>query len=566
MSAQVLPRSNKGQNPSRSVHPDDGVSEDGKNPAEHSHTSDKPHKEVDSTRGAKDNSRRASQLPQRATARQSSMRIDSMKLPRHSDALSSEGSRDSLRKADVEVVVGKHSASSKESRGSTYASRTGKNQMLPPKKSERSLSIQRQGVDSGLAQFRNPRTASNGSRSQPGNPHMMVPRSSSSEMKAMTGIAELAPRVNVGPPGRELSGNTQSLRTELETVEPNGHGTERISGYRGNKYEFNPALTTQSISSHSRSSSLQITDLSNIAKLTSTETKPRDISSAYQHRPPFSTLQQHFSPKKTLKAPTASFLVQASSKQSGLHELSNETVQIQTELTHLHLLLCSAPQVQNQWERDTKQCLQSRFERLHGSHVQLNGLAQSYQASLNHSALISWCDDMSGIELAEKVQLLSHNVLEISALMESGGRYACILSDFELWFARARRIQDMRNRLLDAVEQDLEFVEGIDNDWKVEIAALEMKLTSYSRELRSVGKVQGNAVLARLLLSLQRVVVNLLDELGAIRGIEKEFMVQETLWIKATIGALTSNTYGGASDRGVWHIGPETYSGLALDQ
>ena len=575
MSAKVPPRSTKGQKPSCSVHQDDGILEDGRDSAEHSRTSDSTHKDVDSTREAKPNSRRASQLPQRATARQSSMRVDSMKVPKCSGTLYSERIRDSLRKAEAEMVARKNSASSKELRGITHSSRTDINQMLPPTKLERSFSTQRQGIDRASTQFQSQRAASNVIRGQPGEPHTMGSRPSSLETKAMSSMTDFIPKPVVAQACRKLSGNAQpapeSPKTELQTVEPNGHGAERISGYV-RKNEFNTSLAIQSISSHGRSRNQQVTDLSKIAKLSLIEVKPKDVSGSYQHRPPFSTMQQHFSPKKTLKAPTASFLVQPSSAHIGTHELSNETVQIQTELAHLHLLLCSASQVQNQWERDAKQCLQTRFERLRQRHVQLNGLAQSYQTFLNYSVLISWCDNMTSIEFAEKVQLLSHNVLEISALMESRGRYTCVLSDFELWLARARRIQDTRIKVLDAPRQDIEFIEGIGDDWKVEVAALEMKLTSFSRELRSVGKLQGNAFLARLLLSLQRVVVNLLDELGALRGIENDLMVQDTLWIEAMVGELTSNTDGGVmpvistSDRGIWHTGSETYSGLELDQ
>lgn len=556
MSAKVLPRNNRDHKSSRSMDQDDGFSEKESRLAGQSHTSDEPHKEANLS------SRRASQLPQRTTMKQSSIRNDCMKASQCSRTPLSAENGEIHCKTGVEVVVEKNSALSKQLNGSTYSSRTKKGQMLAPKSLGGMLSTHRQHNDIALPQIRSQRVASNRSRSQLGEPHMMASRSSSSETKAKNGSAELITHKAIGQAtkglGRSAQAASKAPRTELETVVPNSHGTQRISSHGRKKYDLKPAQAIHAIPGHARPGNQPITNHLNIGMLPSTEVRARDISSGSQHRPPFTTLQQHFSPKKILKAPTASTSAQFSNNHNGSLELSNETIQMQTELTHLHLLLSSAPLVQTQWERNTQHCLQSHFERLHGRHVQLNDVAQSYQASLNHSALKTWCENMSGIELAEKVQLLSQNVLEVPALMESGGRYTRVLSGFEVWFATACRIRDTRNRAVDRLGQDLEFIQDIGDDWKTEMAGLDMKLTSYARELRSLDKLQGNAALVRLLFSLQRVVVNLLDELSTIRSIEDDLMVQEALWIEAMIDGISFNPAGrvssvaSASCQGIW--------------
>ena len=75
-----------------------------------------------------------------------------------------------------------------------------------------------------------------------------------------------------------------------------------------------------------------------------------------------------------------------------------------------------------------------------------------------------------------------------------------------------------------------------------------------------MGKSQGSSTLAHFLLSFQRAVTNLLDELGMIRGIESDLMAQETWEIEAMIAlsaiADDSNTSSiPASYQGIWHAG-----------
>ncbi|MCJ1464404.1 hypothetical protein MMC07_003017 [Pseudocyphellaria aurata] len=277
----------------------------------------------------------------------------------------------------------------------------------------------------------------------------------------------------------------------------------------------------------------------------------RKISNSHQYEPPFSTLQRQISQKKIL---------QSTAKHSSSYELSSEDVQKQIELVHLHLLLHPAVEVQKEWETSAEKCLQARFQLLSERHIQLKGLVQSHQVSANHSALLEWCNNLPGVEVAEKLQLLSHIFQDVLALIEAGGRYTRILNTFELWFARACCIRDLRDEPRGATEKGLKFLESIGDDWKFEVAGLEMKLSSFSRELRNEGTSQGSSTLAQYLISFQRVLANLLEELGMIRGIESDLMTQEASEIKAMI-ALSATAYESDTSsipalyQGVWHAG-----------
>lgn len=563
MSPKTLPLSNDSDKSFHLMHREDGVPRAESHSLVHSHMFNEAGnqgKEAGPVRETRRIPQRRSQLPQKATARQSSMRKLSSKEIDRLGALSSEGTKDGHRGSSAELILGKSGLMPKH-RARDSSSRGDMRTMLPPMQPVRALSTQSYGFDGAQTKTGNPKPASNRLGSQPDAPIALKSLSRSSIEPPEMGVAKLEPRIAADQADQRASGNVSpgfnNRETGLVTAKSHYHGTDGKSGHvRINKFELNKALMEPS-RRHGRSRSQQLSDATT---LPSVEVATRKISSTHQHRPPFSTLQRHFSPKKALTGSIAPVLAQPTTKYGGSHELSTENVQIQTELTQLHLLLDPAVEVQKQWERSAKTCLQSHFELLRERYIQLEGLVQSRRASVNHSALIAWCDELPIVKVAEKLQLLSHNVQEISALIESGGRYTRLLNTFELWFARACRIRDSHNRSLDTTRQDLEFIESIGDDWKIEVASLEVKLSSCSRELRAVGNSQGSSTLAHFLLSFQRAVTNLLDELGMIRGIESDLMAQETWEIEAMIAlsaiADDSNTSSiPASYQGIWHAG-----------
>lgn len=567
MSSKTLPLNKDNDKSSSLMHRDDGTPRDGTNSLEQSHTFNEagvPGRGAGSAGEKERIPRRPSQLPQKATARQSSMRNLPSKEIDRLGVFSPEGTKDSLRGASAEMIAGESGVIPKQ-RARDSSSRRNARTMLPPMKPARSPSTQRQGFDGAHTKIGTPKPGSNRSDSRSRMPVVLKARSRSLMKPLEMDVAKPEPIIAADQANPGASGNA-SLDSHtpvagLVTAKSHHHGTDAISDHVRYKLESSPALTEAS-QRHGRSRSQE---LSGVTTLPSAEVATRKVPTMHHNRPPFSTLQRHFSPKKALKGSIAPVLEQPTTKYGGFHELSSETVRIQTELIQLHLLLHPALEVQKQWERSAKKCLQSHFELLRGSHIQLKGLVQSHQASVNHSALIAWCDAFPGVKFAEKLQLLSHSVQEMSALIESGGKYTRILNAFEPWFVRACRIRDSRGRPLDPTGQDLEFIESIGNDWKTEVAGLEMKLSSCSRELRNVGKSHGSSTLAHLLLSFQKLVTNLLDELCMVRGIESDLMAQETSEIEAMIAtsaiADDSNTSSiPASYQGIWHVGFETYT------
>lgn len=563
MSSTILPCSNKNQNSSSLVRQESKVFEMHE---KLSVTSSGSNRDGDRESGIIKKprviSQRRSQLPQRSSTRERTMIHGSL-----ADADVSNTTRDTLREPGIESNFGNVNGSFKHKAVAEKPFSRNKTSMLPPMKPVgRSVSVQTQDSNRTLSSVGIQRSASTRTNSavlRPG-----ISRSSSQSRPSVTGIAKPAQNISVHQANHETASPApEAVQTGLALERSSKSRTDQIYSYMRNSSELKPISTADTVSRYSRSRTQQqptlTLSLSDPSILSTTETVPRKTSGScqqqQQQRVPFSTLQQHFPPPKKMKVPTTQLFLPATNKHGGIHDLSIADIQIQTELIQLHLLLRSATEVQHQWERSAKLCLQSHFKLVRQKYVELDLRIKSQQASKNHSALVAWCDAMSRLELAEKLQLLSHNAFETSTLLEPDGRFMRVLHSFERWFSRAHRIRKSRKMPPGSVGLGLEFIESIGDDWKLEVATLETNLASYSRELRNVVMPPADSNLACFLLLFQNFVGNLLEELDVIQGIERDVMAEETTWIERAILKLPPDAddslkpLSSSSYQGVWH-------------
>lgn len=504
-------------------------------------------------------SQRKSQLPQRSSARERTIIHGSL-----ADADVTNTTGETLREPGTESNFGNSNGSFKHETVAGKLFSRNKTSLLPPMNPVgRSVSIQTQNSNRTLSSVGIQRSASTRANSavlRPG-----ISRSSSQSRPSLTGIAKPAKNIFVFEADHETASSApEALQIGLAIGRSSKNRTDQIYSHMRNSSNLKPISTSDTVSSYTRSRTQQLPtlSLSDPLKLFTTETVPRKTPGSFQQRQqraPASTLQQHLSPHQKMKLPTTHLFLPATNKHGGTHDLSSGDIQIQTELIQLHLLLQSATEVQHSWESSAKLCLKSLFELVRKNHVELDLRIKSQEATKNHSALVAWCNAMSRLELAEKLQLLSHNALDTSTLLEPGGRFMRVLDSFERWFSRAHRIKKSRNMLLGSMGWCLEFIESIGDDWKLEVATLEMKLASYSRGLRNVVMPPADSNLACFLLSFQKLVVNLLEELDVIRGIECDVMTEETTWIKTAVLKLPPDAddsmkpLSSSSYQGVWH-------------
>ena len=339
---------------------------------------------------------------------------------------------------------------------------------------------------------------------------------------------------------RQSSTSRKSSREDSANREHHGQVPRNLSQQR-------PEVRTRSGGSgpqsnakesyHGRSLSQQVrpTDTSD---LLTPKVFPQRQSSMKHPRPAFTAMQQHFSPKKNIQPDSSTLSSQLASKD----EIpSADIFHLQMELAQLHLLHRSALSIQVQWEKSSKGSFEHRFNALYEQHAELKDVAHQQQTLINQLAVVQWSQGRSGAQIAEKVQLLSHNVSDICNLLDSEGKYTHILEIFESWFAQALQIRGQREFNGQNIGKDFDLIEGIGDGWKAEAMVLERELTYSARDLESFGEVQSTSSLGRLLSLYRKLAAGLLEELDLIQWIENGITAQESSWIESTIRNLASN-------------------------
>ncbi|KAI4129685.1 MAG: hypothetical protein LQ347_003674 [Umbilicaria vellea] len=310
--------------------------------------------------------------------------------------------------------------------------------------------------------------------------------------------------------------------------------------------EQKPAITSTLRASRASSGSVPPKSLY-LLKNEDSPSKPRTrISSAPTgqpaklRRPEFSTLQQHFTPKKGSK-PTTTSLLRSSHKQSGADVLSPEIIILQTELLQMHVLHRSACTVQSQWERSAKLVFRQQFEKLIEHDAGISTKEHNAQEHLNLLALTVWCQDDLNLQLAEKALFLSQTIQDVQTMTDPGGKFNRVVAVFEKWFEWSSRLLQSREERQMVTSEELVFIEDLGDGWKAELAALERKLASTAREFGRLGPAREGSSLAFVLTSLRKMITAMQDEIASIRIIETQILTQEQAWVTGLLADLTSD-------------------------
>ena len=314
------------------------------------------------------------------------------------------------------------------------------------------------------------------------------------------------------------------------------------------------------VSRHARSSSQQLPNkpLSDIKGSSRPDISAKSKVSNDQ-RPAFSTYQQHFTPRKGTKASTASFLVQPSSKDAADDDLLPDSTYLQIELAQLNLLHRSSNAIQMEWQQSAQASFKRKLQQLSKQQTIVQGLEREKEASIEYPALKDWSQSAPSIEFAERIQILSRNLRDICILLDSAGRYHRVVGDFESWFASASHIHDARNYSTRYAKTEPAFVEDLGDDWKADVASLERKITTASRELQRLGKPPEGSKIANIMSLLKNVTGSMLEELGSMRTIERDLVMLENSWIEQEVSKITLDLESEndiaelSSGSGIWH-------------
>ncbi|KAI9166830.1 AGA1 A-agglutinin anchor subunit [Paramyrothecium foliicola] len=285
---------------------------------------------------------------------------------------------------------------------------------------------------------------------------------------------------------------------------------------------------------------------------------PRPTASAQPRlRPAFSTLQQHYSPAKTLapKPLTSTFLAPPSpSKLPANVATSAETSKLQVELLQLHLLDRESAGVEALWHASAKEKLGRRFTKLISATNQLSDNERALDEVENILALRQW-ERQGGLD--ERIQTLDTVMQGVWALSEPNGRYARIIRRFERWLDRVREIEEARKRR-DAFSQNIDdlFFGELDSSWKEDCSGIGRRLSGWHKDLEDMHlagsqEKDGNSSITRMVEGSQALIEGMLAELQMMDDIERQAALQESEWIEETIRDEADSRAGAGA---IWRV------------
>ncbi|KAF1964870.1 hypothetical protein BU23DRAFT_491314 [Bimuria novae-zelandiae CBS 107.79] len=248
-------------------------------------------------------------------------------------------------------------------------------------------------------------------------------------------------------------------------------------------------------------------------------------------RPAFSTLQQHFTPRKAGKAPTSAFL---HAPEPTNHVFPPEIISLQNELLQLHLLHESSALTNKQWESSAHKALQMKFDEV----ASLNELMQEKerygQEQKNLLALRDWSGSNSLSGLVEYIQALSGPLHELPSLLDPGGRFFHLVEAYGMWFLRVDEVWSGR-REPPAQRSVMHSLEGLGDSWRGEHAAMTRKLTAFARHLDGLPPTVKGSSIAHIVSRCQSLVDGLLSELQVMQVTEAVVVAREKRWVEGRL-------------------------------
>lgn len=262
-----------------------------------------------------------------------------------------------------------------------------------------------------------------------------------------------------------------------------------------------------------------------------------------QPRPAFSTLQQHFTPRKAGKAPTSTFLHPVA-PEVGPDSIPSELASLQSELLQLHLLHVSSAETVGQWELSAKRSLHCKFDEVKGLYQVMREIERRGQEQQNVRALRDWNSGNSSFGLSEHIHILSGPLHELPSLVDPDGRFRRLVGEFQRWTTWVEEVWTARNGCIVPRSGDLVSVEGLGDSWKEEVAALTRKLTSLARDLDKLTQPTPGSSVACIVGTCKELLCGILDELRVMQTIEAGIVAREREWVEAQLKAIARDIGG----------------------
>ncbi|KAF2476511.1 uncharacterized protein BDR25DRAFT_309895 [Lindgomyces ingoldianus] len=268
--------------------------------------------------------------------------------------------------------------------------------------------------------------------------------------------------------------------------------------------------------------------------------EPIKEESKKQARPAFSTLQQHFTPRKTGKAPTSSFLHPPASDPS-VCALPPEIICIQAELLQLHILHEASARTNRHWEVSARRKLHSKFDEVASLYQVMRDNERQGQEQTNIQALREWSSANSSFGLVEHIQLLSGPLHDLPTLIDPSGRFTRLVDEFTRWIAWVEDIWATRKGTAKEQGVGLGSTEGLGGSWRAENAALTRKVTGFLRDLDRLTQPAPGSSIASIVSTCKELLTGMLGELRTMQTIETGVVAKEKDWVEGRLKAIAQD-------------------------
>ncbi|KAF2815874.1 uncharacterized protein BDZ99DRAFT_406258 [Mytilinidion resinicola] len=296
-----------------------------------------------------------------------------------------------------------------------------------------------------------------------------------------------------------------------------------------------PGSTVSAVSKPERPESAGSTKTTDTEALHATfNTRRREVSKedpSKRTRPAFSTLQQHFTPRKTGKVATSTF-IHPPAPDPATNGLPFEVMRLQAELLQLHLLHESSEACSQQWRTSSKRALHKKFDEVASLRQVMRDNERQVQEHANLLALQEWTSGTSSFALAENLQLLSGPLHELPRLLDVGGRFRQHVEEFEDWVTWVKELWEQRKKGRESGRMDLSSAEGLGDEWVAENEALLRKVVAFSRDVEQLNDPTPGSSIAVMVSSCRALLDSMLQQLGMMRKVETNAVSKEREWIE----------------------------------
>lgn len=278
-------------------------------------------------------------------------------------------------------------------------------------------------------------------------------------------------------------------------------------------------------------------------------------------RPAFTTLQQHYTPKKSAKTPTLSMIAASPTKVANAHVLSSEMSRLQTELLQLHLLHRTSAEIQRQWEDSAESTLHHVYDDVAEGYRALRFNQGKAQERTDLQALRVWEASHDRHSFSEKMGLLSRTLQDLSNMDSEGGKFARVVTTFERWLVMREDAKEVGQPSNSSDTQGMEFLESLGEGWRADVTALEMRVASRTLDLKRLEQPLEGSSLAYLVEICSTLAAQMSEELRSMREIECEVLAREAAWVRRAVDCIDAEVHCEAKNaksvirRGVWQTG-----------